>query len=248
MDTIDLAAAGLDPADVSALEGFRQWSREHPDRSSHISLLSAAERAEMSWWVEEFCPDGLLLWRDGQGFAGVYRSGPLRGMVFFLIHDDEDLAPRFSGVESFIREIVTDHEDVEDLVALRQSGRCELPPDRLEPQELTARVALARQVFSAGSWADDATDPVGEDTQFQSYRSALALVPRSPVPSAVLDDVAAALLTSTNLYLWQDAPGLLIAQDFRGLGRKLAEVTEARNTLRWTDQIDPVRAVLRGDS
>lgn len=248
METMELETGGLGPAEIAALDRFHRWSSERPGRSGRISLLSAAEQAEMAWWVEGSCPDGLLLWRDGQGFAGVYRSGPLRGMVFFLMHDDEDLAPRFTGIESFVRELVTDGEDVRDLGMVQYSDRCELPPDRLEPPELAERVSLARQVFAAGSWAEDASDPTAEDAQFQSYRSALALVPHSPVPPAVLDDIAAALQTSTNLYLWQDAPGLLITQDYRGMGPQIGEIIEAPSTPRWLDQVEPVRAVLRGDT
>lgn len=113
MALTDLDLEGLSPADVAALQSYGQWCAAHPDRSSWIRLISADEQAAVQWWVDEFCPDALFLLSDGDAsnYAAVYRSGPLRGTVLILMHDDEDLAPYFASVQALVDVLVTDVRD-----------------------------------------------------------------------------------------------------------------------------------------
>ena len=240
-----LDTEGLTNDEIQALERFGEWCGCHEDRSGEISLVEASEQDAMRWWIGDRCPNGLLLFSDGDAsnFAGVYREGALRGMVFFLTHDEENLAPRFANVQSFTEAVMSDVPDVRDLgmMAFAEPPLGEFPPT-VETPELTE---LSLSALRAGDWEDPDAD---DDAQFQSYLSALALVPSDAVPLEVLDEIARALLSSRNMYLWQapSAPALLARVDYRGLGDRIASVLdEHRESLRWDVAIDPVREILR---
>lgn len=240
-----LDTEGLTNDEIQALERFGEWCGCHEDRSGVISLVEASEQDAMRWWIEDRCPNGLLLFSDGDAsnFAGVYRDGPLRGMVFFLTHDEENLAPRFASVQSFTEAVMSDAPDVRDLgmLAVAEPPLGDFPPAVATP-ELTE---LSLTMFRAGEWDDPEAD---DDAQFQSYLSALALVPSGAVPIELLDEVARALLSSRNMYLWQapSAPALLTRMNYRGHGSRIASVLdEHRESLRWDVVIDPIRELLR---
>lgn len=252
MTVLSLDVEGLDDNEVAALEQYHAWCTEHPGRTGSISILTAEDQAEMRWWIEDHCPDALLLWADdGSNYAGAYRTGPMRGMVFILMHDDEDVSPRFASVRSLVDQLMTDTVDVRDfgMIFSAESGPGDFPPREANAELL----GIAREAFAAGKWADPSghdepiEDPVEfEAQQIQAYDNALALVPVDAVPLDLLDDIADALLVSRNMTLWQGAPSLLRDADFRGLGTRLAALLDRqRKDERRDELIDPIRSLIR---
>lgn len=253
MSALTVDVRGLDEAEILALERYQSWCAEHPGRSGWISILSAEEQAEVQEWMDEQCPDALLLWEDrSSNYAGVYRAGPMRGMVFILIHDDQDISPRFAGIGSLVEALMTDTIDVRDfgMIFYNEAPGCfDFPPGEASNELL----GIAREAFAAGRWTEPGSDDVWiedpvefEGQQIQNYHNALALVPVDAVPLDLLDDIADALLASRNLSLWQDAPSRLCRADYRGLGAQLgALLGELRSDDRWDALIDPVRSLIR---
>lgn len=243
MTALDLDTTGLTASEVATLERYDSWLSEHPGRTTGISLMTAEDQAGMDWWVQEHCPDGLLLCEDGDASncAGVYRAGPLRGMVFVLMHDDHTTAPRFASIHSLVDLLTTDRPEVRDFGMLSHSDPRlgDFPPTRLAPDLLTA----ARHVFASARWKDNDAD---EDTQFNAYRTALALVPPDHIPQHLLDDITQALLVSDNTYLWQAAPTLLSTHAPAYHAQISAILHSNRTNTRWTDIIAPIREALRG--
>ncbi len=157
--------------------------------------------------------------------------------MFALRHDDPDVSPRFESAAAFVDRVLIDDDDVRDLGMLVHSGTCPLPPTDLSPHELADRLTLSLNLIASA-------DPEDDETAIQAVRSALALVPHAPVPAEVLDALAA-LLETDSLYIWQDVPPLLAAQDYRGRGFVLRRVlADTRNEPSWAIRRAAVLAVL----
>lgn len=227
-----------------AIERHRAWRTAHPDATSTIRPLTDAERAEGEDWLSDDLPDGArLLWGDDQSnLAGVYGDGPLTAFVFVLMHDDPDVAPRFESAADFVDRVLLDDDDVRDLGMLVHSGTCPLPPADLPPDALAARTALALALLATVEPNPDSDD--ADEAGIQAVRSALALVPHTPVPAEILDALAA-LLAGDNLYVWQDVPRLLAVQDYRGHGFVLRRaLADTRNEPSWETRRARILAVL----
>lgn len=221
-----------------ALERHRAWRVAHPAARSSITPLTAGQRAEAAEWLDDDLPDALVLWADAESnLAGVYVDGPLTAFVFVFQHDDPDVSPRFESAAAFVDRLLMDDDDVRDLGLLVHSGTCPLPPTHLPPRELANRITLSLNLIAGA-------DPEEDDAAIQAVRSALALVPHAPVPTEVLDALAA-LLESDSLYIWQDVPRLLAAQDYRGRGFVLRRVlADTRNEPSWAVRRAAILAVL----
>lgn len=221
-----------------AVERHRVWRASHPDAAGSIEPLAEDERAELADWLDEELPEGTLLWGDDQSnYAGVYIDGPLLGMVFVLMHDEQNLAPRFATADRFVDRLLVDDSDVLDLGMLVSGDACELPPDSLTSGELGSRLAVALDLLGQ-------TDHTDDEASIQAVRTALALVPHTPVPAELLDAFVA-VLDFHGLYAWQDIPRLLAEQNYRGRGAPLRQALElGRNEPSFDARRALVRAAL----
>ena len=103
---------GIDYYDSLGLDSYGFTDEEKAQICGFYDLCSAGdygvypisreELEEMKDWSAEFLPEVCLLWSNrNSNYAGVYLSGPLKGKVCIIDHEEEMYVPLYRSIQSF---------------------------------------------------------------------------------------------------------------------------------------------------